>query len=86
MDVRNITWIISLIGGMVLLIYTVYKYRLYKSMENTPLKRLTGEVVIMQVWIIIILILVAMDKVDFIIAFIDQGSDSPAQYERATIL
>ena len=51
MDVRNITWIISLIGGMVLLIYTVYKYRLYKSMENTPLKRLTGEVVIMQVWI-----------------------------------
>jgi len=26
----------------------------------------------MQVWIIIILILVAMDKVDFIIAFIDQ--------------
>ena len=68
MNIKNNTWIISTGAWICLIVYIIVKYRLYKQLNMGPLKRLTGEVIIVQVWIMMIFLLMISEKIDFIIA------------------
>ena len=68
MNIKNITWIISMGAWIFLIVYIIVKYRLYKQLNMGTLKRLTGEVIIVQVWIMMIFLLMISEKIDFIIA------------------
>lgn len=68
MSIRNVTLAVSLIGWICLSIYMVTKCRSYRHMEDHTEKRLLRELIIIQGWQILILLLIMAEKVDFIIA------------------
>lgn len=68
MEIKNITFAISITAWICLLIYTIVKYRRHKQMADGPLKKLIGEVIIIQIWILMIFMLAMFEKMDFIVA------------------
>ncbi len=68
MEIKDITFAISIIAWTCLLIYTIVKYRCHKRMVEDPLKKLTGEIIIVQIWILMIFLIFIFKKVDFIVA------------------
>lgn len=68
MEIKNVTFVVSIMAWICLLIYTIAKYRCHKRMAENPLKKLTGEIIIVQIWILMIFLIVTFGKVDFIIA------------------
>ena len=68
MKIQNVTLVVSFIGWVCLAIYMVTKCRLYRHTENSIEKRLLRDLIIIQGWQLIMLLLIASDKVDFIIA------------------
>lgn len=68
MDMKNITWIISIAGWACLVVYIAMKYRSYKQMDDVGLKRLVGEMIFVQTWQAMIFLMMLSDKVDFIVA------------------
>lgn len=68
MNIQNVTLAVSFIGWVCLAIYMMTKCRSYRHMENSMEKRLLRELIIIQGWQLIMLLLIVSDKVDFIIA------------------
>ena len=68
MKIQNVTLVVSFIGWVCLTIYMMAKCRSYRHMENSMEKRLLRELIIIQGWQILILLLIAAEKVNFIIA------------------
>lgn len=67
MEIKNVTFAISIAAWICFLIYTIAKYRYHKRMAEGPLKKLTGEVIILQVWVSMVFLLVLLKKMDFIV-------------------
>ncbi len=68
MDTKDITWMVIMIAWICFIIYAVLRYRFYKQLEKGPLKKLTGEVLLVQVWIIMIFMMMASEKMIITIA------------------
>ena len=68
MKIQNVTLVVSFIGWVCMAIYIMTKCRSYRHMENSMEKRLLRELIIIQGWQILILLLIVAEKVDFIIA------------------
>lgn len=68
MKIQNVTLVVSFIGWVCLTIYMMTKCRSYRHMENSMEKRLLRELIIIQGWQILILLLIVAEKVNFIIA------------------
>lgn len=67
MNSQNITLVVSFIGWVCLAIYMMTKCRLYRNMENSMEKRLLRELIIIQGWQVMMFLLIASEKIDFII-------------------
>lgn len=68
MNIQNVTLTVSFIGWVCLAIYMMTKCRSYRHMENSMEKRLLRELIIIQGWQVMMFLLIASEKIDFIIA------------------